>query len=326
MSDDLKLRAGDWVEIKDPLAIMGTLDSHGALDGLPFMPEMVEHCGRRARVLRLAEKACVEIRDLRYWMREFHGNNVVILDLSRCSGASHDGCGRACVVFWKTDWLRKVPNGKPSAPIDEATTKLLASRLKTKAGPGRYFCQSTEMAKATHPISRSRVVLKCFSDLRSGSRGWLEMIRLVAVPLFRYITRYQFPRPLVGKQKPTPVGDLKLQPGDLVEIKSEAEIIDTLDSRGRNRGMICDRGLTQYGGRRYRVRNRLDRMICEPTAEMRQMQGTVILEGLNCHCWWRRVGGCPRDDFMYWREIWVKRVTDGENNENGASSLKHSEL
>jgi hypothetical protein len=310
MPESLQLRAGDWVEIKDPLAIAQTLDPDGSLDGLPFMPEMLEFCGRRARVLRLAEKACVEVYELRYWMREFHRNNVVILDIARCSGANHDGCGRACVFFWKTDWLRKSDGQEPVAFIDQASMQALAAHLKTKAGPTRYFCQSTEMVKATCPLSRSRTVLKIFKDLRSGSRGFLEMIRLVLVPILRFVTRYQFPRPLVGKLKQTSVDNLGLQSGEWVEIKSEAEILDTLDSRGRNRGMICDRGLTQYGGRKYRVRSRLDRIICEPTGEMRPMQSTILLEGLNCHCSWRRVGGCPRDDFMYWREIWVKRVED----------------
>lgn len=321
MSNNLKLRAGDWVEIKSPSEIALTLDGEGTLDGLPFMPEMLEFCGKRARILRFAEKACVEVRELRYWMREFHRNNVVILDMPRCSGAHHDGCGRACVFFWKLDWLRETNGAASTAAVPETDLNILASRLKTRSTPERYFCQSTEIAKATRPLSRWQIVLKCFSDIRTGSRGMLEMVRLVVFPLLRYATRYQLPRPLVGKLKRTPVGELGLQPGELVEIKSEAEILDTLDSRGRNRGMICDRGLTQYAGRKYRVKNRLDRIICEPTGEMRAMQGTVILDGLNCHCWWRRVGGCPRDDFMYWREIWVKRAADDKTAKDNSSRL-----
>jgi hypothetical protein len=321
MFDSVKLRAGDWIEIKSPAEIALTLDGEGTLDGLPFMPEMLELCGKRARILRVAEKACVEVRELRYWMREFHRNNVVILDMPRCSGLDHDGCGRACVFFWKLDWLRKADSDLPSAVDQQFDLTILASRLKTKSTPQRYFCQSTQMASATHSLSRWRIVLKCFRDVHSGSRGMLEMVRLVLFPLFRYLTRYQLPRPLVGKLKRTPVGELKLQPGELVEIKSEAEILGTLDGRGRNRGMICDRGLTQYAGRRYQVRNRLDRIICEPTGEMRAVQGTVILKGLNCHCWWRRVGGCPRDDFMYWREIWVKRVAGDKTGRVDSSRL-----
>ena len=41
-AEDVKLRAGDSVEVRTPQEIAGTLDANGTLDGLPFMPEMVE--------------------------------------------------------------------------------------------------------------------------------------------------------------------------------------------------------------------------------------------------------------------------------------------
>ena len=51
----------------------------------------------------------------------------------------------------------------------------------------------------------------------------------------------------------------------------------------------------------------MDRMISETTGEMRQVGSTIILDGLNCLCWQNHVGGCPRADFMWWREIWLER-------------------
>jgi hypothetical protein len=305
---DIKLRAGDWVEVRSPSEIAETLDGDGTLDGLPFMPEMMEFCGRRLRVNRLAEKTCVEYSGYRYNMREFRRNNVVILEVPRCSGAAHDGCQRACTLFWKTAWLKKSTNEHASAPIDSFGEQTLRLVLKTMTAPGRYFCQSTQLDKATEALPRIRVILKCLYDIRSGSRRLLEMPRLILVPLFRYLTRYRFPRPLVGSLKQTPVRDLKLQSGEWVQVRSEEDILQTLDKLGRNRGLVCDRGFTQYAGRRFRVRSRLDRMISEATGEMRPMESTVILEGLNCICWWRHPGGCPREDFMYWREIWLEHA------------------
>src|SRR4029450_5668211 len=55
-SDDL--RRGDVVEVKDPAAILATLDERGALEELPFMPEMAAFCGRRFEVERRAERVC----------------------------------------------------------------------------------------------------------------------------------------------------------------------------------------------------------------------------------------------------------------------------
>ena len=147
--------------------------------------------------------------------------------------------------------------------------------------------------------------MKCLSDIHSGSRSVREMAVLVLRPLWRKAT-FWFRRRLVGTLKRTPVGSLNLKPGEWVVIKSTQEIQGTLDRRGRNRGLICDYGMCQFSGGHFRVRNRLERMISEPTGEMRQVDATVILDGLSCLCW-NVVGGCPRDDFMYWREVWLER-------------------
>ena len=48
-------------------------------------------------------------------------------------------------------------------------------------------------------------------------------------------------------------------------------------------------------------------MILEPTGEMKKPEATVILENLTCFCA-DVVGGCPREDVIYWREIWLNRV------------------
>ena len=47
-----RLWHGNLVEVKTPDEIIQTLDAEGALDHLPFMPEMLEFCGRRFRVSR----------------------------------------------------------------------------------------------------------------------------------------------------------------------------------------------------------------------------------------------------------------------------------
>ena len=318
---ETKLRTGDWVQVRTPDEIAQTLDTDGSLDGLPFMPEMLQYCGRRIRVLRRAEKSCVEFAGGSYKIREFRRNDVVLLEGLRCSGANHGGCQRACMLFWKTAWLQKVDSSQSAAPVDDSSPNTLRSKLKTMATADRYFCQSTELAKATQPLPRSRILLKCIHDIQSGSRGVFEMIWLVVAPLWRKATR-RFSRRLVGNLKKTPVENLDLQPGELVEIKSPAEIAQTLDTSGRNRGMICDRGMSQYGCGKYRVRSRLDRMISEPTGEMREVKSTVILEGLECLCW-NVMGGCPRQDFMYWREIWLKRVDGVSEVKDGIPSMEN---
>lgn len=134
------------------------------------------------------------------------------------------------------------------------------------------------------------------------------MTRMILVPLWRRSCVRFSRRHLAGSLKRTPLGSLNLQPGEWVEVKSESEIVQTLDEKNRNRGLLFDFTLCKYKGR-YRVRNRLDKMIIESTGKMFNLQGTVVLEEVNCLC--NKVfGGCPRQDPVYWREIWLKRVGD----------------
>jgi hypothetical protein len=37
---DMRLCAGDWVEVRSKAEILSTLDENGRLEGLPFMPQM----------------------------------------------------------------------------------------------------------------------------------------------------------------------------------------------------------------------------------------------------------------------------------------------
>jgi peptidoglycan/LPS O-acetylase OafA/YrhL len=309
----MKLKSGDWVEVKTSVEVAETLGPDGTLDGLPFMPEMRRYCGHRFQVLRIAGKTCVEYVGGDYQLRQFRGNDVVLLRDLRCSGADHDGCGRACVLFWKAAWLRPVelhgPSGDPEKHHTDAAPhcRELLSKLRTKTSSERYICQSTQLNSATQAMSRVRILTQCLSDLISGSRSIFEMMRLTLVPLWRKATRWVPQKRLAGTAVRTPAASLGLQPGEWVQIKSFGEIAQTLDVRGRNRGLLCDIGMCRYSGGTYRVRNRLERMIQEPTGEMKQVQNTVILEPLSCLCW-NVFGGCPREDFMYWREIWLKRV------------------
>jgi hypothetical protein len=108
-----------------------------------------------------------------------------------------------------------------------------------------------------------------------------------------------------GNLRKTPVGTLGLQPGELVEVLSLDEMRQTLDRKGRNRGLICDIELEVSCGKRYWVLSRLDRFISDYTGEMKKVEATVILDGVHCLCA-RVVGGCSRLDYGYYREVSAK--------------------
>src|SRR6185503_4165611 len=83
--------------------ILSTLDGNGQLDGLPFMPEMLQFCGQRLPVFRRAHKTC----DPPNGLQGRRMAAAVHLDGVRCDGSAHGGCQAGCLMFWKDAWLKK---------------------------------------------------------------------------------------------------------------------------------------------------------------------------------------------------------------------------
>ena len=145
-----ELRRGDTVEVRTAAEILATLDEQGALDALPFMPEMVAYCGRRFVVDRRAEKVCDTIKDL----NSRRMTDCVFLGDLRCDGSGHDGCQAECRLYWKEAWLRRVTPAVPEAEAadDEARRALLelvtkATRAESEAEGGpRYRCRRRRCA------------------------------------------------------------------------------------------------------------------------------------------------------------------------------------
>jgi hypothetical protein len=307
-----ELHPGDLAEVRTASEILETLDPNGTLAALPFNPEMLPFCGGRYRISKRVLQADIDGEDLpgytESYVREFRNNDVVFLENLRCSGLDHDGCRRGCRIFWKEAWLKKVDEtaNPPKSPSEDI--ERFRRQLKTSNGQGIYFCQSTEFFKATQHISFGRRLGKVFGSVRAGNCSGMEMARGLLVWCFwksRQKLLGAYPR---GDCRPTPVGVLDLQPGELVEVKPLADIVATLDKNGKNRGLHFSADMLPFIGKQYRVRSRADRMINEISGEMRGFPNTVILEGVHCDSAYYAFGGCPRNDFQYWREIWLKRV------------------
>src|SRR4029077_18435184 len=99
----MKLRAGDWVEVRSKEEILRSLDKNGRLQELPFMPQMFQYCGQQFRIFKRAHKTCDTVNPVA-------GRRIadaVHLDL-RCDGKAYAGCQPGCLIFWKEAWLKPV--------------------------------------------------------------------------------------------------------------------------------------------------------------------------------------------------------------------------
>ena len=196
----------------------------------------------------------------------------------------------------------------------------LRARLKVKSDEHHYFCQSTELYKATEAFPGKQKLWKIrilFREIRSGDLSVSETLRLFALWFWQRLRRAAGGDPwLRGPHKRTPSESLDLKPGEVVRVKSRAQIVETLDQYRRNRGMGICYEMTRCCGGEAEVRYRVDRLIDERTGLMREISDTVTLQNMRhketlveeCLCY-DQLGDCPRGELMYWREIWLERVS-----------------
>jgi len=99
---------------------------------------------------------------------------------------------------------------------------------------------------------------------------------------------------------------LGLKPGDVVEVRSEDEILSTLTG-AKYKGLSFMPEMLRFCGEKFRVLKRVERYNVEGT-ETRSIRprNTVLLDGVFCDGSWH--GGCDRTCFCLWREKWLKRV------------------
>jgi hypothetical protein len=113
-----------------------------------------------------------------------------------------------------------------------------------------------------------------------------------------------------GSLSVTPSIVLNLQPGELVRVKNKNEILETLDVKNRNRGLLFDVEMLPYCGGTYRVLRRVERIVDEKTGRVMKLgNNCIVLDGVVCKgCLSRNRRFCPRSIYPYWREIWLRRV------------------
>lgn len=353
-----KLRPGDLVEVKSREEILSTLDSKGQLRGMPFMPEMFQHCGKRLRVYKRAHKTCDTAKN--------HGTarwlgDAVLLDGIRCGGESHGGCQAACLVFWWHDWLKEVPESGASPASDPADAQrnsfpatkavgcteeqVMAGTLRSEPGAAEpvYVCQATQLPHASTPLPWWDI-RQYVEDCTSGNTGLLAMLRGFIYVFFFHLNKVRFLRVeyfydkfqgMVGgikfprkggripKGQKTPACALGLKPGELVKVKSYEDILSTINDENKNLGLRFDAELVPYCGGTHRVLQRVSRIIDEGTGKMFHFKtDSIMLENVNCHAKYSNNRMfCPRAVPCFWREIWLERAEDQPAGPQGSQTV-----
>lgn len=320
-----RLRAGDLVEVRSAEEILATLGPDATVDGLPFQPEMLAYAGARLTVDKRADTTCFSgvVRRL---------ESAVHLTGVRCDGSAHGGCQNGCLMYWKEEWLRpvdpragKAPGVRMAAPVQRAGCEradVVRAVHPPETGPDGeelWSCQATQVRAATTRIPAWD--LRHFvTDVRNRNLRWWTLVRSVPIYLVNVLQSHSRghlppwlrvahgqPVPFVhGRLTRTPSISLDLEPGETVRIRSRKEIRETLDRRGRNRGLSFDIEMVPYCGQTRRVEKVITRFIDAWTGRMiTPPRRSVVLEGTACQG--RYHGLCQRQDLQFWREAWLTR-------------------
>ena len=273
--------------------------------------------------------------------------NTVHLSNIRCNCAAHDGCEAGCLIFWKLEWLN--PIRKAPAKVDAAeaplvpssgagcTEEVLHSSIRVPMAAGEtdqlYVCQNTQIKFAAQPLpwwdARQYV-----EDYTSGNVRLSELIGGLLYSTYRTVAEAgvgvgfsmrwvydQFQRAIGGlpypirpygvpKGTPVPRATLDLEVGEKVRVKPYREILKTLDSTRRNRGLYFDAEMVAFTEREYKVGRRQKHIIDEASGKMIKFKtDAIILNDAVCEA---RYAVCrrfrPRAIYPYWRETWLERV------------------
>ena len=337
--------AGNWVEVRSREEILRTLDENGRLESLPFMPQMFQYCGQRFQIYKRAHKTCDAPGSLG-GLKLPHGIHLE----HRCDGKAYGGCQASCLLFWKEAWLKPVyakASGQadkefvaqfpPAARCTENDVWRATKRPQHPGEPTRYSCQATEVLdfarllkwwdarqyaddylSGNTPLSR----IICGFIYQTYYYGTLAYKEKWGEPARWLYDRFQalwggvpFPRRKgkIPAGRPTPPGyQGRIRPGDLVRVKPLEQILATLDTAGKNRGLHFDAEMVPFCGKVFRVKTMVERFVDEKTGVMRALKTPAfILDGVWCLSRYStRKMFCPRSIYSWWRETWLERIAE----------------
>ena len=334
----LGLKAGEWVVVRSRAEILATLDQHGQLDKMPFMPEMLQYAGQKLQVSKRAHKTCDPINGLE---SRALPDSVHIGDL-RCDGSAHANCQAGCLFFFKDAWLKRADDTSDNLPATVAAGcteddlqrgTIRQDTLADQDGP-TYVCQATQVNAATTSLPWYRAS-QYLEDLTSGNTTIVRMINAWVFWVWHNIagagfgvgaamrfiydqwqkliggSPYPWRNGLVPKGSKTPALVLDIKEGEFVRTKPYREILETLDGEWKNRGLYFDAEMVPYTEKTLRVLKRVTRLIHEKTGKMLVFKTPcMILEGSVCEAKFAKCRKlCPRGYYLYWRDIWVNKIS-----------------
>lgn len=152
-------------------------------------------------------------------------------------------------------------------------------------------------------------------------KDWLKLVlkRLLGSQVKRRLKRsfsnlaQKFEK-ILGKEDASPgvqtaASSMQLVAGDLVRVRSEKEIRDTLNIWKELKGCMFMEAMWQYCGTVQRVLKPVERFVDERDYRVKRAKGLVLLKDLICEGT-PDYGRCDRACFYFWRVEWLEKIEE----------------
>lgn len=293
---DHRFARGDTVRVKDRERISGSIQPARKTDGCLFMDQMWDYCGQTFKVSKVVDVFYDERKREHFRPR----SSIYILEGLTCEGRMGHfpfQCDRGCFILWHEDWLEKVQESQESPQ-----------------SVGQQPCTAGEESP---PMCQ----LECISEIEQQNSWlyskWRSFIMTCSTCKSR--VRNTMPRHAgdSGYSKTTsqaPRGNRdQIHPGDMVKVRSQDEIQNTLDTSGRTRGCLFTEGMEAHCGKEYRVFRRVDHFFDEAKQKTCKCNNLFLLEGAYCNR-----TSCDRNCFYFWHGSWLQKIQRPTSMEGGA--------
>jgi len=98
--------------------------------------------------------------------------------------------------------------------------------------------------------------------------------------------------------------------GQMVRIRSQAEILATLDADGKLEGLPLQPEMLKFCGGVFRVFRRAEKVFLDHHYYVARLKNTVLLDGVRCDG--AAHGGCQMGCKLLWKEAWLQVADCGE--------------
>lgn len=165
---------------------------------------------------------------------------------------------------------------------------------------GKNTCQIFHIEEMGEEVGKLNFLWQRLKKIKHAIRRRLNFIRRRATSRGK---KYRLLREKIENAS----SSNNFQPGDLVRVRSRAEIESTLDEWNKLKGCAFMKEMREFCGTEQRVFKKVNRFMDERDYLIKKTDGIYLLEGVFCNGV-KDIGSCDRSCFFFWRREWLQKI------------------